>query len=141
FGTKAEADAIGAGVRAAHTRVRGRTTTQLGRFPAGTPYAADDPALMLWVHATLVETSLSAYQRYERSLSRAEQERYYGEMATVARIFGPPGDVIPAGLGEFRDYYDAQIAGSTITVTPPAREIAAVILDAPLPLPMRFIAP
>jgi uncharacterized protein (DUF2236 family) len=141
FGTKAEADAIGAGVRAAHTCVRGRTTTQLGRFPAGTPYAADDPALMLWVHATLVETSLSAYQRYERSLSRAEQERYYDEMATVARIFGTPGDVIPAGLGEFRDYYDAQIAGSTIAVTPPARDIAAVILDAPLPLPMRFIAP
>ena len=141
FGTKAEADAIGATVRTVHTRVRGRTSTQLGRFPAGTPYAADDPELMLWVHATLVETSLSAYQRYERSLSPAEQEQYYAEMATVAQIFGTPASVIPKSLGEFRGYFEAEIAGTTIEVTPPAREIAAVILDAPLPAPMRFIAP
>ncbi len=141
FGTKAEADAIGATVRTVHTRVRGRTSTQLGRFPAGTPYAADDPELMLWVHATLVETSLSAYQRYERSLSPPEQEQYYAEMATVAQIFGTPASVIPKSLGEFRGYFEAEIAGTTIEVTPPAREIAAVILDAPLPAPMRFIAP
>ena len=141
FGTKAEADAIGATVRTVHTRVRGRTSTQLGRFPAGTPYAADDPELMLWVHATLVETSLSAYQRYERSLSPLEQEQYYAEMATVAQIFGTPASVIPKSLGEFRGYFEAEIAGTTIEVTPPAREIAAVILDAPLPAPMRFIAP
>jgi uncharacterized protein (DUF2236 family) len=141
FGTKAEADAIGAAVRTVHTRVRGRTSTQLGRFPAGTPYAADDAELMLWVHATLVETSLSAYQRYERRLSQPEQEQYYAEMATVAEIFGTPASVIPKSLGEFRDYFEAEIAGPTIAVTPPAREIAAVILDAPLPAPMRFIAP
>jgi uncharacterized protein (DUF2236 family) len=141
FGTKAEADAIGATVRTVHTRVRGRTSTQLGRFPAGTPYAADDPELMLWVHATLVETSLSAYQRYERSLSPLEQEQYYAEMATVAQIFGTPASVIPTSLGEFRGYFEDEIAGTTIEVTPPAREIAAVILDAPLPAPMRFIAP
>src|SRR6478752_10693688 len=38
YGSKAEADAIGAAVRSAHSRVRGRTTAPLGSFPAGTPY-------------------------------------------------------------------------------------------------------
>jgi uncharacterized protein (DUF2236 family) len=141
YGSKAEADAIGAAVRTAHARVRGETTTALGSFPAGTPYSAADPELMLWVHATLVEVSLSSYQRYERALAAEEQEAYYREMAVVAQIFGTPAAVIPGTLPEFRDYFDAQIAGSVIEVTPPAREIAAVILDAPLPALMRFITP
>ena len=141
YGSKAEADAIGAAVRTAHARVRGDTTTRLGAFPAGTPYSAADPELMLWVHATLVDVSLSAYQRYERALSPAEQESYYQEMAVVAQVFGTPAAVIPPTLGEFRDYFDAQIAGPIVEVTPPAREIAAVILDAPLPALMRFITP
>jgi uncharacterized protein (DUF2236 family) len=141
YGSKAEADAIGAAVRSAHSRVHGRTTTPLGPFPAGTPYSAADPELMLWVHATLVEASLSSYQRYERALSSAEQEAYYREMAVVAQIFGTPAAVIPRTLAEFTDYFEAQIAGPVITVTPPAREIADVILDAPLPALMRFITP
>src|SRR5213592_2208788 len=60
FGTRAEADQAGAAVQAVHTHVHGKTETQLGRFPAGTAYSAQDPELLLWVHATLVEASLSA---------------------------------------------------------------------------------
>jgi uncharacterized protein (DUF2236 family) len=141
YGSKAEADAIGEAVRSAHARVRGETTARLGAFPAGTPYSAADPELMLWVHATLVDVSLSSYQRYERTLSAEEQEAYYGEMAAVAQIFGTPASVIPGTLREFREYFDAQLAGNVISVTAPAREIAAVILDAPLPALMRFITP
>ncbi len=141
FGTKAEAERAGAGVQAVHAHVWGRTRTQLGSFPPGTPYAADDPELMLWVHATLVEASLSAYQRFEHALSKHEQEQYYREMALVAQLFGTPAAVIPPTLADFRDYFDGQIASDTITVTPTAREIAQVILEAPLPGPMRVLAP
>jgi uncharacterized protein (DUF2236 family) len=141
YGSKAEADAIGAAVRGAHARVQGRTTTALGPFAAGTPYSAADPELMLWVHATLVDLSLSSYQRFEHQLTPAEQEAYYREMAVVAQIFGTPASVIPPTLREFREYFEAQIASPVITVTPPAREIAEVILDAPLPALMRFITP
>ena len=77
-------------VRAAHARVNGTTSAQLGIFPPGTAYSAEDPELMLWVHATLVHSSLCAYQRFERELSRAEQESYYREMAIVAELFGTP---------------------------------------------------
>ena len=59
FGTKTEADRAGAVVQAVHARVKGTTATLLGAFPAGTPYSADDPDLMLWVHSTLVQSSLS----------------------------------------------------------------------------------
>src|SRR4029077_1363818 len=65
FGSRAEADRAGAVVRAVHTRVNGVIRTELGAFPAGTSHSAEDPELMLWVHATLVHASLSAYQRFE----------------------------------------------------------------------------
>jgi uncharacterized protein (DUF2236 family) len=141
FGTKAEAEAAGAAVQAVHAHVRGTTRSQLGSFPAGTPYAADDPELMLWVHATLVHASVSAYQRFEHELSRAEQESYYRDMATVAQLFGTPAAVIPPTVADFRDYFASQIGNGTITVTPTAREIAQVILHAPLPAPMRMLGP
>jgi uncharacterized protein (DUF2236 family) len=96
---------------------------------------------MLWVHATLVFSSLSVYQRFERPLAPAEQERYYREMVLVARLFGTPADVIPPTLADFDAYFAAQLAGPSITVTPLAAEIAAVILKAPLPAPLRMFAP
>jgi uncharacterized protein (DUF2236 family) len=141
FGSKDEAERAGAGVQAVHRYVRGTTTTELGPYPAGTPYSADDPELMLWVHATLVQASLSAYERFQGRLSAAEHEAYYQDMAVVATLFGVPPGVLPPTLVEFREYFDAQLAGSTITITPPAREIAEVILEAPLPAPMRLLAP
>jgi uncharacterized protein (DUF2236 family) len=141
YGSKAEADRVGASVRAAHARVSGTTTRELGAFPAGTPYSASDPDLMVWVHATLVHASLCAFERFEQRLARADKESYYREMALVARIFGTPGDVIPPTLADFEEYFAAQIAGAAITVTEPAREIARVILRAPLPGPMRMVVP
>jgi uncharacterized protein (DUF2236 family) len=121
--------------------VNGEILAPLGPFPAATRHSATDPELMLWVDATLLHASLAAYQRFERRLSAAEQESYYRDMATVARIFGTPAGVIPLTLSEFREYFVAQIAGAEITVTQPAQEIARVILHAPLPTPMRLLGP
>ena len=141
YGTKAEAEWAAEAVQTVHARVHGKTDEQLGRFPSGTPYSASNPELMLWVHATLVETSLTVYQRFVRALSPADQERYYREMALVARLFGTPASVIPRSLVDFRDYFAAQLASETITVTAPAREVASVLLEAPLPAPMRLLVP
>jgi uncharacterized protein (DUF2236 family) len=96
---------------------------------------------MLWVHATLVYGSLAAYERFVGTLSQDERERYYHEMSQVARIFGTPASVIPRRLADFRDYFEAQIKGTTIAVTEPAREVAAVILAARLPAPLRVLVP
>jgi uncharacterized protein (DUF2236 family) len=141
YGTKAEATQAGEAVQDVHSRVHGETDLRLGPFPAGTRYSAADPELMVWVHATLVEASLTVYQRFVRALPPDDQERYYQEMALVARVFGTPASVIPPSLAEFRDYFAAQVASERITVTPPAREVASVILDAPLPAVMRVLVP
>jgi uncharacterized protein (DUF2236 family) len=141
FGDREEADAAAATVQAVHARVHGLTTTRLGPFPAGTPYDANDPALMQWVHATLVHASLAAYQRFVGPLTRPERERYHAEMNLVAELFGTPTRVLPHSYREFQDYFEGQLRSATITVTPPARDVAAVILATPLPAPARIIAP
>jgi uncharacterized protein (DUF2236 family) len=141
FGTKEEAERAAEVVQAVHAHVHGATRTQLGRFPPGTPYSASDPELMLWVHATLVQASLAAYERFVQPLPREDQELYYQEMALVARLFGTPASVIPRSLADFREYFAAQISGETIAVTAPAKEVAAVILEARLPAPMRVSVP
>jgi uncharacterized protein (DUF2236 family) len=69
YGSRREADRAGEIVRAVHAAVRGRTEEPLGPFPAGTVYSASEPELMLWVHATLVETSLAIVKRFARALN------------------------------------------------------------------------
>jgi uncharacterized protein (DUF2236 family) len=141
YGSKEEAERAGAAVQAVHARVRGSTRERLGPFPAGTRYDASDPELMLWVHATLVASSLAAYRRFVARLTADEEDAYYQEMAVVAELFGLPRAAIPATLVEFREYVRAQLAGPEICVTEPAREVAAVILEAPVPAPLRPVVP
>jgi len=141
FGDRQEAKEAGAAVEAVHARVRGATRERLGRFPPGTRYSASDPELMLWVHATLVQSSLGAFERFVRPLEEEERERYMHEMNLVARLFGTPADVLPRSYRDFRAYFDAQLCSDTITVTTPARAVASVILAAPLPAPLRLLAP
>jgi len=141
FGDRAEAEQAGASVQAVHARVHGRTTTQLGPFQAGTCYSASDPDLMLWVHATLVHSSLAAYERFVSPLTPKERERYHDEMNLVAVLFGTPAEVLQAAYHEFRNYFEDQVRSEAITVTAPAREVAEVILAAPLPAPLRLLAP
>lgn len=96
---------------------------------------------MLWVHATLVYSSLAAYEQFVQPLARSDQERYHAEMNTIAELFGTPAHVLPRSYREFREYFQAQLAGEAIIVTPPAREVASVILATPLPAPLRVLAP
>lgn len=141
YGSKAEADRAAETVQAVHAFVRGTTRSRLGPFPVGTPYSAADPELMLWVHATLVDTSLKVYHRFVRRLGLEEQEAYYREMVLVARLFGTPSKVIPSTLAAFREYLRDELASPRICVTPPAQDVAEVILHAPLPGPVKVILP
>src|SRR5256884_1987414 len=69
FGTTRQAEALGARVREVHRPIRGVDTV------TGRPYAADDPELLLWIHATLVESFLAAYRRFVRPLDTPVADR------------------------------------------------------------------
>ena len=130
FGSREQADRATARVRAMHSRVQGRTA-------AGTPYSALDPELLMWVHATLVDTALLVYRQWVHPLSDGEQAAYYEEMKTAARLFGTPAAVMPPTLADFRTYMREMLEGPTIHAGDTAREIAAAVMHPPLPLPLR----
>jgi uncharacterized protein (DUF2236 family) len=120
-----------------HGTVHGRLAESAGPFPAGTVYSASDPKLLMWVHATLVDTALLVYRRWVGRLEPAEETAYYEEMKTLARVFGTPETVIPPTLSDFRVYMDEWLESEEMSVTPAACNVLESILEPPLPLPLR----
>ncbi|MFC3690638.1 oxygenase MpaB family protein [Chenggangzhangella methanolivorans] len=82
YGAKDDALAAIARVRAIHEKVA-------GALPDGTPYAASDPELLRWVHVAETRCFLEAHLRYRAPRTpAADQDRYFAEMASVARLLG-----------------------------------------------------
>jgi uncharacterized protein (DUF2236 family) len=116
-----------------HSTVRGKLPAAVGRFRRGTAYDANDPALLFWVHATLVDRALYVYERFVRPLPGSTKVRYYEESKVVARLFGIPEGLIPPAWPDFRRYVRDMVRGPDLAVGPQSMEIAASILDPPLP--------
>lgn len=111
-----------------------RRLNALHRGIVGAGYAARDPALSLWVHATLVESTMVAYDAWLQPLSRERSSRFYDETLPIGRAFGVPDALLPADLATFEAYVAAQIGpGGPVRPGPVARELAAAILHPPLP--------
>jgi uncharacterized protein (DUF2236 family) len=114
-------------IKGVHRRVRGRVPPAETGSP-GAAYSALDPELLLWVHATLIDCAMAAYQNFVRPLSPAQAREYYEDSKLFARLFEIPEDLIPPSLGEFQDYMRRMIAGPEIYVGPAARWLATDIL-------------
>ncbi len=115
-------------VSAVHERVTGRRGD-------GRPYRALDPDLLLWVHATLVDTGLVTYRRFFRALPPEDEERYVREMSRLAVAMHVPADALPENLAAFRAYVDETV--ERLRVGDRARRLAPSILRPPLPLALR----
>jgi uncharacterized protein (DUF2236 family) len=134
FGTRAEADRIARRVRAMHRRVSGRLPEALGPYPAGTPYRADDPALLLWVLYTLVDSAAVVYSRYVRPLSDEERAAFWKDYKVVGKLFGLRRAEMPATLAELDAYGRRMLEGDELLITDWARERARqIVLSPPVP--------
>ncbi len=120
-----EAARLIARVRAIHARVQGTTAD-------GTPYRADDPALLTWVHVTESYGFLQGYRRYCRDVPTALADAYYAETARVAEALGATG--VPASEAEVAAYFDS--VRDTLRYDDRSREVLAVLSRMRLPVPM-----
>ncbi len=84
YGDTAAANAAAARVRGVHTHVRGTDPV------TGLAYSAENPELLLWVHAGMVDSIVHVVQRYGRGLDATEADRYVAEMVPFAVILGVP---------------------------------------------------
>ena len=138
FGSAEDARRATRRVRAMHRRVRGQLPEPAGRFAAGTPYAADDPALLLWILAALADSAALVYQRYVTALSAAEREALWADYRLVGRQFGLRGGEMPATWDDFQAYMLDMVEGQDLHVTDEARDLAVeIVMRPPVPLRMR----
>lgn len=115
-----------------HKHVHGHIPMDAGHFPQGTTYDARDPELLLWVHATLVDTLLLGYQTFIGPLSHAEEERYYQESKGVAHLLGLLPKQMPEHIDDLKHYVFHMIHSDKLVPTLQGRELAMQTLFPPV---------
>ena len=123
FGERAAAEQAAARVRRIHEHVRGTDAV------TGRPYAAGDPALLLWVHVALVDSAIAARRALGTPLAAADADRYVAEMVVAAELVGVPAAPVPASVAELASYIAA--VRPELRCTPAASESMAYLLDPP----------
>jgi uncharacterized protein (DUF2236 family) len=106
-----------------------RRLNALHRSITGPGYTARDPALSLWVHATLVDSTLAVNDAWQGPLGRDRRARFYAESLPLGRAFGIGEAELPADLDAFEAYLEAMLApGGPVHPGPTARSLAAHVL-------------
>jgi uncharacterized protein (DUF2236 family) len=91
-------------------------------------YDARDLRLLLWVHATLVDSTLVTHDLFVRQLSADEKNQYYEDTKIFGQLFGIPAEMMPRSLADFNAYLEGMIGGGEISVGETARDLARDIL-------------
>ncbi len=111
-----------------HTRITGQLPARVAGYSQGDRYAANEVNALLWVHSTLVESALIAYECVLPPLCREEREIYYAESRTMAALFGIPADALPVNLEAFEAYNRGMWDSDRLGVSPLSRELAHRVL-------------
>lgn len=116
-----------------HDRVTGPVRDAGAAARHGATYRALDPDLALWVHATLVDSTLVAVDAWQERLDHATRAAFYAETVPVGRLFGVPDRLLPQDIDAFDAYMAAMLApGGPVHPTATARDLARVILSPPI---------
>src|SRR5688572_9115565 len=116
FGSEAERTRAITIIQGIHRRVHGQLRNGVGPFPAGTSYSAEDPALVLWVHLTLIESIVLVYERLVGPLTEEERDDYCVASAPVAIALAAPADAVPYTWRALQDSLARLYASGVIAV-------------------------
>ncbi len=134
FGPRARAQSATRRVRAMHRTVRGRLPEAVGRYPAGTPYRADDPELLMWILYTLIDSAIVLYTTYVGRLDADDRSALWEDYKVVGRLFGLRANQMPGTLAQLEAYGHQMLSGDALTVGDWARRRArAIVLEPPAP--------
>lgn len=129
YAARPQAEALIARVKAIHAHVRGTTAD-------GRRYAADDPALLTWVHVTEAYGFLEGFRRYGPGLSNGDADRYYDESRRVAEALGAVN--VPDSESAIVAYF--QRLRDELTFDDRSCDVLAVLADIRLPVPMAGVS-
>jgi uncharacterized protein (DUF2236 family) len=127
LGTREEADRALAGVHRLHETIRGELPEAAGANPAGTPYSAFDPELMLWTLAVIADSGRAMYEAMARPLDEDERESLWQDYVRFGELFRLPRSEVPASHREFASWWQARLASPDLHATPHALEMAPLV--------------
>jgi len=128
FGELDDAFTAARRVHQVHTRIHGEIPHAVGTWRARTPYDANDPESLLWVHTTLVDTTISVRERLDGALPTALKDSYIVEMNRFAMLFGIPRDLLPMSWDAHASYMRRMLTSGEIAVAPVARDMAKFLV-------------
>lgn len=110
-------------------RIHGHIT---GLGEDGRRYAADDPALLTWVHVTEAYSFLQGYRRYGHvRMPPGAADRYYDEVRRIAEALGARD--VPASEQAVDNYFQRMLP--ELAFTGRSREVLEVLWKVRLPVP------
>lgn len=121
FGETEQMIAAAAGINAIHDRVN-------GYGPGGLPYSAHDPELLRWVHVTLIDSILLAYEQLVGPLTAAERDQYCLEATIMEPLLGMPDGWLPRTAAQLDAGMHTTLEGGTIVITDMSRALARAVL-------------
>lgn len=127
FGDLDHACRAARGVHGGHARVVGTLDEDCGGFAPGTAYAGNDPDLLRWVHATLIETVVVVHEATHGPLPEADKDAYCRDARRFGALFAIPEPLLPTTWAAQRRYVDDMVASRDLTVTEAARSMAAYL--------------
>ncbi len=115
-----------------HSKVSGEIDEDVGPYARGHRYEANAEHALLWVQATLLDTSIQVYELIFRPLTLWEKDAYYEESKKFGLLFGIAEHVAPPDWTTFQRYVASMYApGSPVCVGRPAREMARFLMRPP----------
>lgn len=121
-------------VHAIHTRVVGTIDEDVGPFRAGHRYHANESSALLWVWATLIETTVQVHELWVRLLPERDKDGLVRDSIRFAALFGIPKREVPSDWAALRRYVDDMFDSAVLTVCRPALEMSRFLLRSPRPV-------
>jgi uncharacterized protein (DUF2236 family) len=128
FGTDEQAADAVRSILAVHDRVKGNLHEGAGVHTPGTPYSAHDPGLLLWVHATLLDSNLRILEHVLGPFTAHELDAYCGETAPLAIVLGARAHEVPRTWQQLQAFMAGEMESGRVAVGAEARTLAAAVL-------------
>jgi uncharacterized protein (DUF2236 family) len=118
YGTRAQAEAAAEGINRLHKHVNGEG------------YDALDPDLLVWVLATLIDTTFEMHAHFVAPVPADEAARYYEDICVIGAMLGIPERRMPPDLASLRRYVEEMSTSLNVSDT-----AVAICRDLVAPLP------
>lgn len=128
FGDKETALKTAATIRNIHNQIEGKLQSARHPFPDN-HYQANDANALLWVHATLWETTVLTYELIYSPLKPSEKDKLYEELVLLGMLFGIPKDTMPKDWQEFLEYNQAIYDSKILSGEGNSKKMARYFLD------------